>query len=621
MADGIHTALATSFRGTDMPIDTSIYQGLLAQPRTITDYNALNAQIQGQQIQNALGSNTVNQLPIANALQGLQLQQAKIQAERATQAWAAMAPIYARMAGGQATSQPNSIVGGAPLTPAGASSLPGGPTTQNANLIGTPVPQGVGGGSQGAPMQDGGGYPISQQDAYALKGAQTGDFTGYYSAQPDIAKQLMAAGVDPSSPQGAQMILQTIKKAGYIPPTALRGIAWMDPATREVHGLPSAAPSGFQTIANPDGTFGLAPMTNGPQAVAASAAAESGGKAAGKAPYQLQTYFDPVNGVMRTNFVGNMGSAIPIPGVQTLPGSPTPQGSTIPPMSPALAKFSPAQQAAILNDMQQTGLNSANVQQGSNPVGSILPNGAAGANVPAAQAAQPDAAGIQTGPALGQVANADAQAKNAQNTMNASYQRVMAANQPAQTIQARLATIASFAPHAITSGDGEWRDFANTLLSLTPNFVPGSQGAVDRKTAGDLLDKNAAQIALAIGAGANGTDALRTLAAAANPNRHMTVAAIQEAVDELQASAKMQQAKASVLTPLYNAGKAAAYNTAEQQFDNNADYRIWQIKAATQGMNAQQMQTWLAAHHISPQQFTEINAKRKALMNTFGWPQ
>lgn len=194
-------------------------------------------------------------------------------------------------------------------------------------------------------------------------------------------------------------------------------------------------------------------------------------------------------------------------------------------------------------------------------------------------------------------------ADNATNTMNESYKTVATANAPAQTIQARLSAIGGLAKVAITGGDTEWRDQANNLLQLSGI----SERAVDRKSAGDLLDKNAAQIALAIGAGPSSTDSLRTLASAANPNRHMTPQAAQEAVDQLSASAKVQQAKAKVLTPMYNAGKPAEYLAAEQKFDAAGDYRLWQLHA----MPAAQAKAFLSK--LSPAEQASLRSKAAEL--------
>ena len=87
----------------------------------------------------------------------------------------------------------------------------------------------------------------------------------------------------------------------------------------------------------------------------------------------------------------------------------------------------------------------------------------------------------------------------------------------------------------------------------------------------------------------------------------MTPQAITEAVAQLQGSAQIQQAKASLLTPLFNAGDPSAYIKAEQNFDKNADYRIFQLK----NMNPQQGALYLSKMPKSEQD--DLRAKASAL--------
>ena len=87
----------------------------------------------------------------------------------------------------------------------------------------------------------------------------------------------------------------------------------------------------------------------------------------------------------------------------------------------------------------------------------------------------------------------------------------------------------------------------------------------------------------------------------------MTPQAITEAVAQLQGSAQIQQAKASLLTPLFTSGDPSAYVKAEQEFDKNADYRIFQLK----NMNPQQAALYLAK--IPKQEQDELRSKAAAL--------
>jgi hypothetical protein len=173
----------------------------------------------------------------------------------------------------------------------------------------------------------------------------------------------------------------------------------------------------------------------------------------------------------------------------------------------------------------------------------------------------------------GATADAESASKNRQKVMFDDYQSLSGQNANAQTVISRLQTIKQLGPQALTGAQVEKRDFFNGLLTLV-----GVKGATDAKTAGDLIDKNASQIALAIGAGSNGTDALRSLAQSANPSRHMTQEAIQKAVDSLVAPLEMTQAKTQLLTQHFSKGDAATYLDKKQTFERAADPRVWELQ-------------------------------------------
>jgi len=183
---------------------------------------------------------------------------------------------------------------------------------------------------------------------------------------------------------------------------------------------------------------------------------------------------------------------------------------------------------------------------------------------------------MQAGPALGETKAAEGQ----QGAVDAKWADLNASNSSAQTVIARLQTLKSLAPAAISGAQSERRDFYNGILSLA-----GMKTAADAKTASDLVDKNAAQIVSSVrmGQGGAGTDALQTLVQSANPNRHMTVQAMQDAVDQLVSVQQMTQAKARMLQPVAVGGgrDPAAYSQREVQFDQNADPRIWQYQSIT----------------------------------------
>jgi hypothetical protein len=111
-----------------------------------------------------------------------------------------------------------------------------------------------------------------------------------YPQPTDFVKQLDAAGIDPQSQIGRQLLRQNIAKQNYIAPTSLRGGGYMyDPQTGGLTNLPTAS-TGFQVIRDPvTGQFQEVPVAGGLQAVGASEAAKAGGSAR----YQLKEVWEP----------------------------------------------------------------------------------------------------------------------------------------------------------------------------------------------------------------------------------------------------------------------------------------------------------------------------------------
>ena len=413
---------------------------------------------------------------------------------------------------------------------------------RNQNLINSYLEQGIGGAQPAQPAQPSvmagaGSMPDFMQNNPSLVPAPQGapreaPFGGLPANQwvPDLAFN------------GGKGIADLVK--AWNTPTSFRPGGWAKAPKGQWMQLPQA-PEGYTATFGADGRPRLVKIEGGPEAVAAASQA----KASGPAAYKQTEVIDPATGNKYTVFNKDL------PGFQATPvqAAPAPAAAEAPapPGVPFMA-LSPRSQKAVLADAEKNG----------SPDASITFNGE---TVPA---------GVQTGFAPG----VEESAKNAQKVMMGSYETVKSQNGSAATVQARLENIRQLAQSAITGGNTEWRDYANNLAQIAGL----SQRALDRKTAGDLIDKNAAQISLAIGTGTQGTDALRALAAAANPGRHMTPDAIDEAVAQLSASAQVQQSKAELLTPLFNSGNAKGYNSAEQAFDKNADYRLWQLANMTQ---------------------------------------
>lgn len=366
---------------------------------------------------------------------------------------------------------------------------------------------------------------------------------GAYADQfktPEPIKVMRATGQDPQE-QGRLATAKLLREISA--PTRLGPTNYADPQG-VVHGLAPPIPGAVNVTdpTNPSG-FRAEPVPGAAPAIEAGAAAQAAGKAS-------QTPFAGVDA---------KGNPLPVQSVAAaLRGTQTPEAPIAAQIPPDVqAKRDATRQSMLADELRRE------------PPGT-----------PAAKAIQTELAatnpgssgGIYAAPPLGAAAGAETGAKNRQNVMKEDYTALSNANSSAQTVISRLQTIKQLGPQAITGAESDKRDFLNGLLSLG-----GIKSAVDAKTAGDLIDKNAAQIALAIGAGSQGTDALRSLALTANPGRHMNVESMQKAADSLIGPLQATQAKTQLLTPHFTGGDAETYLTKKQAFEKAADPRIWEL--------------------------------------------
>lgn len=190
--------------------------------------------------------------------------------------------------------------------------------------------------------------------------------------------------------------------------------------------------------------------------------------------------------------------------------------------------------------------------------------------------------GIGVGLAPGQSVAADASQKE----LSDKWTNLNAQNQNAQSTISLLQNIKSQAAKAAVGPASDRIDYANGLLSLV-----GNQKATDAVTANDLLDKYSNQIVAKLGQGGLGTDAGRAIVAAGNPNSHMNLPAINEAVDNLVGATQQIQAKTALLAPLVNARDPANYIKTENAFDKAADPRIFQYMNMSPQQQAQYVST------------------------------
>jgi len=179
--------------------------------------------------------------------------------------------------------------------------------------------------------------------------------------------------------------------------------------------------------------------------------------------------------------------------------------------------------------------------------------------------------GTSVGLAPGQSTAADASQKE----LSDKWTVLNGQNQSAQSTISMLQNIKTQAQKAAVGPMSDRIDFVNGLVSLLPGDHPK---AVDAVTANDLMDKFSNQLVAKLGQGGLGTDAARAIVAAGNPNSHMNLPAINEAVDNLVGATQQFQAKARLLSPIAARRDPVAYQNAEVAFDKVADPRIFQWK-------------------------------------------
>lgn len=171
--------------------------------------------------------------------------------------------------------------------------------------------------SSGAPPTSGLLPPAPQNNSMLIPGTSRAQSQGLLSmmgpqeygkavagqyAPTDMEKMLRAAGIDPASPLGHQILQQTVAKANYLAPIEQRpGAVERDPLTNAVIGQNPSAPTGGVNFYDKSGNLtgqGLAP--GAASAIAGSSAADTAGKvsqtpleagvdAAGRKVYEFPT--------------------------------------------------------------------------------------------------------------------------------------------------------------------------------------------------------------------------------------------------------------------------------------------------------------------------------------------
>ncbi len=178
--------------------------------------------------------------------------------------------------------------------------------------------------------------------------------------------------------------------------------------------------------------------------------------------------------------------------------------------------------------------------------------------------------GVATGPKLGQ----EAQIAGTAEAVNADYKATLAKAENASTDIGILQNIKKFAPGAVTGVAADRQAFLTGIAGKL-----GMSPAQMEKTNTDLLAKNSAMLALAGG----NTDLARVLAEAANPNTHMTPAAIEDAANQIIAQRKLALVKQQYMSHFKDDPDPRVYARELSDFNKIADPRILQLPEMSRG--------------------------------------
>lgn len=398
-----------------------------------------------------------------------------------------------------------------------------------------------------------GGVPSAAiaADLAFKNGEHIGEWVNDRSKPTDFTKLLQQAGIDPNSTLGRQIMQQQVAKLNNIPLVAGRAGAPMYKPDGTIAAMAPVIPkNAVPTIENGRVT-GVTPLPGAAGVEQTNAYADQAGKNQAEPLAAFDASGKPV-------FVSKLDAAIGGPGRPTngaarYTGGPLSEGTL-----------------------------------------QLYRRSAAGGNKDAQDfldAYQRSQQGAPSGPAPSLAPGVQKSVEGNVETMNNDFADLYAANKNAPVTLAILDNIKKLAPKAITGTSADKLAYMNGLLTMG-----GMQPAKDLATATDLLNKNANMLAInmRMGASGGGSDALQSLAQAANPNSHMQPDAIIKAADEVAGQVRMRQDMYQQLLPFKMKNDVQGYYGAQQQFASKADPRTYQpdhaapVATATQAPAAPQ---------------------------------
>lgn len=475
--------------------------------------------------------------------------------------------------------------GGSPVGPAVASQpaiapMQGGPLGSGTNDISVggqaavsapaPAPAPAGGGSVfGVPL-DLAGLSVAGEGLPGLA-----KLAGQFNAPTDFVKTLRAAGIDPDSTLGRQMIQGNIAKQNYIAPTSLRPGGYVQQPNGDIQQMPHV-PDGAQAIRGADGQWHIVPVDGGISAMQAAAAASALGKTSGSLTQGVGPDGKPV-----------FALGVP-PGTVTGGGNvggPAPAPAAFGPRSVQLNNqgnlaLDPATAQLIAQDAARNGLTSVNVNFNAPSGGTAVLAGQSN-STPAPAASSPAPMVVRPGNAPGfnasQEALATANAKRFNTTIDT------AADSPTRVNV--LDNILALSQKGVQTGPTA--DFSNQVKGVIAslpgigdtNLAKNFKGDVsDYQEISKFLKQNGIRAWQA--AGGTGTDSQLEANMQANLNNKMFPQALQAVGQWAKAGELALQGKANAMQNWkdQNGGNVANLDQFERMWRNNFDPILFQLK-------------------------------------------
>ncbi|HWT40967.1 MAG TPA: hypothetical protein VN081_06940 [Dongiaceae bacterium] len=392
----------------------------------------------------------------------------------------------------------------------------------------------------------------------------------------DLVKTMTAAGIDPNSAQGQQILQQNIAKSNYIAPVNARpGSIMRDPMTNKPIAFNPHVPEGGTPVFDASGNVvAINPIQGVQGIIAANAAAKTAGEGSALPYAAFDAQGNPLPVTNRTAAATQTVPNAGFPGATQVPGSGQDNGSRLGILQQERAQIAaqPDTSQTKAGDLQAIDREIARVS--GQPAKSPL------------FAAQP----------LGAVANANAQAKGQVDTMQNSYkglQAVRAGGGMALEDIDKMIGLASQKNPAVAGG---------YLSSVAGVFSPNA--AEYEKSRDNLVTNLGGQLGMT-------TDAAREMVYGSIPAYGAPKQAIAHGLETLKGQVQMRMLKADYLSGAYGTGDPKQYNALENQFDQKitpqlagvitlppGPQRAQALKAAAQNPQLRARLEWAAQNGI-----------------------